>query len=228
MPVRKAFLAIATISLLVVAVTFAVPASAHSSSSGFVYVMTNDPAGNAVVQYGRAANGSLTKVSEAPTGGLGGTGNGVGILDPLGSQDSLVLSGDGAFLLAVNAGSNQLSALSASATGVKLLNTVSTNGSFPNSVALNGTLVYVLNAHGTPNISGFRLSSGGLAPIPNSTVNLPGGSSATPHDVRFSLDGTRLLVTEGDNNHIDVCRLDSSGLVSSVHTQSSAGLGPSA
>src|SRR5207248_10681232 len=125
-----------------------------------------------------------------------------------------------------NGGSNQLSALSASSSGVALLNTVSSNGNFPNSVALNGNLVYVLNAHGTPNISGFRLSSSGLRPIANSTVNLPGGSIAAPHDIRFSLDGTRLLVTEGGTDHIDVFQLNSSGLVTGVKTQSSAGSGP--
>jgi len=197
----------------------------RSTSSGFVYVMTNDPAGNTVIQYQRSG-GSLTQLSEAATGGLGGTGNGVGPLDPLGSQDSLVLSGDGSFVLAVNAGSNQVSALSASSSGLRLLNTVSSSGDFPNSVALHGDLVYVLNAHGTPNISGFRLSSTGLTPIAGSTVSLPGGSASGPHDIRYSPDGTRLLVTEGNTNKIDIFELSSSGLVTGLKSQSSAGLGP--
>jgi 6-phosphogluconolactonase len=200
--------------------------AAHSSSSGFAYVMTNDPSGNAVVQYSRNGDGSLTELSRTPTGGLGGTGNGVGALDPLGSQDSLVLNGTGTMLLAVNAGSNQLSALAASSTSVRLLNTVSSKGSFPNSVALNGNLVYVLNAHGAPNISGFRLGAGGLTAIPNSTVNLPGGSSAAPHDIRFSPDGTRLIVSEGGTNRLDVFELNSSGIATGVNSQNSAGVGP--
>src|SRR5437763_15181917 len=62
-----------------------------AQSSGFVYIATNSTGGNAVIQYSRGNDGSLTKVSEAATGGLGGSGNGVGNLDPLGSQDSLVL-----------------------------------------------------------------------------------------------------------------------------------------
>ena len=86
--------------------------------------------------------------------------------------------------------------------------------------------MYVLNAHGTPNISGFRLSSTGLTPIAHSTVNLPGGSGSAPHDIRFSPDGTRLLVTEGNTNKIDIFRLNSRGLVAGVNSQSSAGLGP--
>ncbi len=201
-------------------------AASQSATTGFVYVMTNNPGGNSVIQYSRAGNGTLTQVSQVPTGGLGGTGNGVGALDPLGSQDSLVLGGTGSALLAVNAGSNQLSAISVTSSGLRLLNTVSSGGSFPNSVALFGNLVYVLNAQGAPNISGFRLGATGLAAIPNSTVALPGGSSASPHDIRFSPDGTRVLVSEGGINQIDVFQLDNSGLVTNVKSTASAGSGP--
>ncbi|HET7441650.1 MAG TPA: beta-propeller fold lactonase family protein [Terriglobales bacterium] len=200
---------------------------AQTSSAGFVYVATNQPTGNAVVQFARHSNGSLTKIREVATGGLGGTGNGVGPLDPLGSQDSLVLSGTGSLLLVVNAGSNQVSSLAAGAAGLHLLSTVTSGGSFPNSVALHGNLVYVLNAHGTPNISGFRVSSTGtLHPIAGSTRNLPGGTAAGAHDIRFTPDGTRLLVSEGGTNRIDIFQLGSSGLVTEVNTQSSAGSGP--
>src|SRR5438270_11498238 len=111
-----------------------------AQNSGFVYVATNSTTGNAVIQYSRGNDGSLTKVSEAATGGLGGSGNGVGNLDPLGSQDSLVLSGSGGILLAVNAGSNQIASLSAGRPGLRLVSNVSSGGSFPNSVALNGSL----------------------------------------------------------------------------------------
>ena len=199
----------------------------NNAASGFVYIATNQPSGNAVIQYTRAANGSLTKTAEVATGGLGGTGNGVGALDPLGSQDSLVLSGTGAALLVVNAGSNNLSSLRAGSAGLQLVSLVPSGGTFPNSVALNGNLVYVLNAHGTPNISGFRLSStGDLQPIAGSTRNLPGGTTAAPHDIRFSPDGTRLLVTEEVTNQIDVFELSNAGLVSAVTTQPSPGSGP--
>jgi DNA-binding beta-propeller fold protein YncE len=108
-----------------------------------------------------------------------------------------------------------------------LLSQVSSNGAFPNSVAVMGNLVYVLNAHGTPNIAGFELSSSGvLTAIADSVTPLPGGSTAAPHDIRFSPDGTRLLVTEGGTNHIDIFDLNSSGLVAHTKTQASAGSGP--
>lgn len=201
-------------------------AARSSSSSGFVYVMTNNPSGNSVIEYSRASNGMLNQISEVSTGGLGGTGNGVGALDPLGSQDSLVLGGARSVLLAVNAGSNQLSAITVSSTGLHVMNTVSSGGTFPNSVALAGTLVYVLNAHGTPNISGFRLSPTGLIAITNSKFDLPGTSLPKPHDIRFSLDGMRLLVSDEGNNQIDVFQLDSSGLVTNVKSSPSPGSGP--
>lgn len=200
------------------------PAQATQIGGGFVYVMTNQPAGNKVIQYQRANNGLLTQASEASTGGMGGTGNGVGALDPLGSQDSLILSGDGTRLLAVNAGSNQLSALGAGGKGVKLLSKVASGGEFPNSVALHGNLVYVLNAHGTPNVSGFRLGAQGvLHPISGSTHDLPGGASAAPHDIIFSPDGAWLLVTEGGTNQIDIFAIRDDGRISAVTTQASSG-----
>jgi hypothetical protein len=113
---------------------------AAAQGSGFVYVATNQTAGNAVIQFARSSNGSLKKISQVSTGGLGGAGNGVGVLDPLGSQDSLLLSGTGSLLLVVNAGSNQVSSLRAGSAGLALLSTVASGGVFPNSVALNGKL----------------------------------------------------------------------------------------
>ena len=202
-------------------------AMAAARNGGFVYVATNEPTANSVVQYSRAPDGSLTKVHEVATGGKGGTGNGVGNLDPLGSQDSLVLSGTGSLLLVVNAGSNTVSSIGVSRTGLQLLSQVSSGGSFPNSVALSGNLVYVLNAHGTANIAGFRLDiSGVLRPIENSIKPVPGGSGAVPHDIRFSPDGIRLLVTEEGTIQIDVFELDNSGIATSVRSHSSAGSGP--
>ena len=207
---------------------------AQSASSGFVYVMTNDPAANSVIQYARDANGSLTKLGQTSTDGNGGTGNGVGGLDPLGSQDSLVLAGS-ATLVGVNAGSGTLFSVGVTSSGLHLLNTASSGGVFPNSVAVHGDLVYVLNAHSTPpNISGFRLGPNGLTAIPNSTAALPGFTASTPnvgppgpHDIKFSPDGTRLIVSEGGaTNLIDVFQLDSTGRVSGVRSTPSAGMVP--
>src|SRR5438477_11873562 len=96
------FAAVAALAVLFVFGHAIKSAVAAPRSRGFVYVMTNQTSGNTVIQYARASDGTLTKVTEVATNGLGGTGNGVGPLDPLGSQDSLVQNGNGSLLLAVN------------------------------------------------------------------------------------------------------------------------------
>src|SRR5688572_21854879 len=76
--------------------------SSSTNRVGAVYVMTNRPAGNEVLAFGRAADGSLGEPHAFATGGLG-TGSG------LGSQGSLLLTDGARWLLAVNAGSDELS-----------------------------------------------------------------------------------------------------------------------
>jgi 6-phosphogluconolactonase (cycloisomerase 2 family) len=214
-------------TLLTLTVATALLCKPALAASGFVYIATNQPSGNKVVQYVRSSDGMLTRVAQVATGGKGGTGNGVGNLDPLGSQDSMVLNDTGSLLLVVNAGSNELSSMQAGGAGLKLVSKVSSGGVFPNSVALRGDLVYVLNARETPNISGFRVSSTGiLSAIPGSIRSLPGGSMAAPHDLRFTPDGTRLIVSEGDTNMIDIFELNNAGVTTGVVTQASAGSGP--
>jgi len=76
--------------------------TAHESAAGFVYTETNASGGNTVVAYTRAGDGSLTVIGSFASGGLGSGGG-------LGSQGAVTLAGDGRWLLAVNAGSNDIS-----------------------------------------------------------------------------------------------------------------------
>src|SRR3954470_9842872 len=77
--------------VLAVLLNWVAPAMGQGvSRTGVVYVMTNQPAGNTIVRFARSGNGSLARIDETATGGLGGTGNGIGIFDPLGSADSLI------------------------------------------------------------------------------------------------------------------------------------------
>ena len=112
-------------------------AAENLHGDNFVYVMSNKSPHNSVVQFLRASNGSLTRVREVPTGG---SGTGPTVVDPLGSQDSLVLSGDGHFLLAVNAGSNEVSVFEVKNGRLIWRDKVRSGGVFPDSVTLSGDL----------------------------------------------------------------------------------------
>ncbi len=138
-------------------------ASASSGVVGSVYVNDNTPGVNTVAGFDRHADGTLTPIAGSPFA-VGGAGTGHGIA----SQGSLQLSADGRYLLAVDAGSNQISVLKIKPDGsLETVNDgpVSSNGVNPVSIAVNGGLVYVANAGAaSPNYTGFTLNSGGHLP----------------------------------------------------------------
>lgn len=173
---------------------------------GAVYVMTNQSSGNSVMVFHRDATGMLTSVGTFASGG-NGTGSGA---DPLGSEGALTLSRNNRLLFAVNAGSNSLSVFAVSGDELSLLDTVGSGGTMPVSVAVDDDLVYVLNAGGTPNISGFTFHrrTKQLVALAGSTRNLPGGMGSGPAQVSFSPDGSVLVVTEKNTNMIDTFVLD--------------------
>ncbi len=190
--------------------------------TGKVYVLTNQAEGNTIVVLNRAADGALSKVQEIATGGLGSgpipLPPPIGGPNPLDSQDALITTPDRRFLLAVNAGSNELSVLATTHDGLRLTDKVASGGEFPVSISIHDSLVYVLNSHGEPNINGFVLDDEGkLHPIPNSTrsAGLPGSA---PAQIAFSPDGDLLIVTERLANLIDVFRMGDDGLAGG-HTQ---------
>jgi 6-phosphogluconolactonase len=196
----------ATAAALAVPVTLAVPASAsaldHSSAvTGHVYVNDNTTGTNTIAAFDRHADGTLTPDAGSPFA-AGGAGTGSG----LASQGALQISPDGRFLIAVDAGSNQVSVLRISDDGSLRLvpgGVVSSGGVLPVSVAVHDNLVYVANAgNGGSNYSGFRLRHDGrLKPIAGSTVALPDGSQ--PGDVLFNADGTKLAGTRIGTSLID-------------------------
>jgi 6-phosphogluconolactonase len=210
---------------LVVALGWCAPnAHAEDNDDNFVYVMSNKKPHNSIIQFRRANDGSLAWVREVATGGCGTGATGV---DPLGSQDSLVLSGDGHLLLAVNAGSSEISVFKVIHDRLTLRDRVSSRGVFPNSVALFGDLVYVLNAKGsTPHINGFRLDPDGvLHPIEGARVELPPGSAGA-NDIRFAEDGTKLLISVSGTNEILVSEVADSGVAGPLSPNMSAGGSP--
>ena len=174
--------------------------------AGAVYTMTNDSTGNQVVVFTRDESGILTKTGSVATGG---TGFG-SALDPLGSQGSLALGQDYRWLLAVNAGSNEISVFKVRPDGLDFVDKVGSGGTMPVSVTIFHDLVYVLNAGASPNITGFYLShKGELLPLAHSTRSL--GTAGSPRWGSIP-EGETLVVTDKPDNKILVFSLGYEGL----------------
>jgi 6-phosphogluconolactonase len=195
-----------------------VPLSSEGVSRA-VFTMSNAAAGNAVVTFARATDGGLTAVGETSTGGLGSGGG-------LGSQGALALTGNGRFLLVVNAGSNDISSFAVNGTSLQLRSRVSSGGTRPISVDVHNRLIYVLNAGGTGNVSGLYLDSyGQLYPISGSTQPLS-SDAAGPAQVAFSPDGASVVVTEKATNMIDTYAVRYDGRLMPAVSTASAGQTP--
>jgi 6-phosphogluconolactonase (cycloisomerase 2 family) len=180
------------------------------SPAGHVYVLTNQPTGNAVMVFHRDASGALTPKGTFATGG---NGAGAGT-DPLQSQNPVVLGHGGRVLFAVNAGSNSITAFRVSGDALTSLGTVPSGGTMPVSIAVHNNLLYVVNAGGVPNVSGFTVNAdtGQLTPLANSTQPLPGGASAAPAEVAFVPGQDKLVVTEKGTGQIDTFMLNGDGM----------------
>ncbi len=206
----------------------AVPASASADTSqvvGHVYVDDNTSGTNTIGAFDRHADGTLTPEPGSPFP-AGGAGTGAG----LASQGALQLSADGRFLLAVDAGSNQVSVLRVHPGGSLSLvpgGVLSSGGTLPDSIAVHGTLVYMANSGaGHSNYTGFRFFGGHLFPIPGSTVPL--AANAAPGDVLFNGTGTKLAGTEVGPSQIDSFTVGSGGRLTAAPGSpfKAQGLGP--
>ena len=170
----------------------------QAAPSGTVYVLSNSPAGNAVLAYSRAADGSLSGPVSYPTGGTG-TGGG------LGSQGSVILDGDD--LYAVNAGSNSISRFSVRKGGLELEATVPSGGTMPISLTVHDHLLYVLNG-GAPT-QHHRLRHRARRPDADPGLDPGDGPGATgPAQISFSRDGHVLVVTEKSTSSIETFYVD--------------------
>jgi 6-phosphogluconolactonase len=195
-----------------------------AGNAGAVYVSTNATTGNEVLVFPRAGDGSLGDGSLAAprafaTGGLG-TGGG------LSNQGAVVLDHANHRLFVANAGSNEVSVFAVVPGGLELLDRVSSGGTRPVSIAVHRRLVYVLNAGGTGNITGFVLDrDDNLQPLASSTRPLS-SSSSDPAQVAFSPDGGVLVVTEMATNVIGTYTVGTDGLATGPDAQPSAGATP--
>ena len=198
-----------------VAVGSTTPAMA-SIPAGAVFTLSNEADGNEVVVLFRDRAGGLTSGPEYPTGGTGSGGG-------LGSQGALTLTDNGRYLLAVNAGSDDITAFWVRGPFLVRLNTVPSGGDLPVSVTEHRGVVYAVNAGGTPTISGFTLNRHGLSPLPGSTQSLAG---AGPAQISFTRNGDHLVVTDKPQNLIHTFAVDRRGHASAPVSSPSVGLTP--
>jgi 6-phosphogluconolactonase len=198
---------------------------------GHVYLNDNTAGTNTIAAFDRHADGSLSPIAGSPFA-AGGAGTGSG----LASQGALQISSDGHFLIAVDAGSNQLSVLRITHDGGLQQvagGVVSSGGADPVSLAVRTAarergghrrnrgddqrdLVYVANASAVgPNYTGFTLNEDGrLRLLADSTVALPNGSQ--PGDVLFNSTGTKLVGTRVGTSEIDSFVVGHDGLLSAA------------
>jgi 6-phosphogluconolactonase (cycloisomerase 2 family) len=209
------------LTLALSASTLLMHAQQDSATIGAVFVMTNNAARNEVIAYTRNADGSLTGRHSFATGGRGSGG----VTDPLASQGSLTLTQDRSYLLAVNAGSGDISVFKVSGSTLTLVGTTPCGGSEPVAVAQRSHLVYVVNAGGTSNVTGFHFTAAGtLKPIPNATAFLSTGNSGAS-SVAFSPDGQTLLATEKLTGNIDAFAIHADGTLGPIVLNPSSGAG---
>jgi 6-phosphogluconolactonase (cycloisomerase 2 family) len=200
------------------------PTSGPNFGGGFqhpVFVQTDNLAGNQVVAYDRAGNGTLTLANTYGTGGLGGELNGSHV-DHLGSEGSLTYDSAHSSLYAVNAGSNTVSVFTVHGDQLSLRQVVGSGGTFPVSVAVHGDLVSVLNAQNGGSVQEFYSFFGHLFPVPGSNRNLgltiPTDTTQfthTPGQLLYSPDGSKLIVTtKATTNAIEVFNVGFFGFLS--------------
>jgi 6-phosphogluconolactonase (cycloisomerase 2 family) len=198
-------------------------ATARGQSGGashVLFVQTDNTAGNQVVAYHRAADGTLTLASTYTTGGLGGQLTG-SVTDHLASQGSLTYDPVHNLLYAVNAGSDTITVFAASGDKLQRRQIISSGGTFPVSVTAHGSVVYVLNALNGGSVQGYRVTGGRLHHIAGSRRPLHLNPTATPQftntpgQVAFSPGGSQLLVTtKANGNDIDVFGVHANGRLS--------------
>ena len=200
------------------------PSTSSNWSEHPVFVQGNDPKGNSVLAYRRAANGALSLAATYPTGGDGGHIDGAKV-DPLASQGSLIYDADHDLLIGVNAGSGtsngSIYAFHVDGATLDQRQVLDSGGTLPVSLAHHGDLVYVLNAGGSGSVQGYRIAGGRLEPIANSNRSLDLKSITgpqflnTPGQVGFTPDGDQLIVTtKANGSHIDVFHVHPSGRLS--------------
>ena len=192
----------------------AMPTHAKNLESGYFGFMTNDTVANSVVVF---VTGTNELAGTFPTGG---SGSGV----ELGSQGSLATTDDGKYIIAVNAGSGDVSVFRVKPDKVEAVGSpVASGGTKPISVTVHDDVVYVLNAGGVGNIAGFHLHHGVLTMIPGSLQPLTvSAATSKPVQVLFDKTGEWLVVPQKGINTFSVYHVEH-GVAGPPMSESSVG-----
>jgi hypothetical protein len=179
------------LAALLAAALHVVPASAQQLPHDVLYVQSNVVAGNSVIGYARAADGTLTPLpgSPYPTGGIGFYDPSYK-LGPFDTDQNLVADPDLGVLYTPNPGSNTIAALRFQRDGsLRPLfgSPFPAFGSNPLSVAVNGFHLIIVNGDenpsaptpsATPSFRGDPIfGDGQIFPVPGGAFPVPVGAA---------------------------------------------------
>lgn len=193
----------------------------RSGGQAAVYTLSNEASGNKVVAFYRNNDGTIGEMARYSTGG---TGNDTA----LGNQGALAMSQNRKFLYAVNPGSNDISVMHINTNGsLQLMSKIASGGDMPVSITERNGLIYVLNAGGTGNVTGFAYNTQGqIFQIPNSSKDLS-STNAGAAQVGFSSNGKVLIVTEKNTNSITTYPLKYNGSLGAMQNTQTVSTTPS-
>jgi DNA-binding beta-propeller fold protein YncE len=184
--------------------------AAPAQQSAPVFAQTDDPAGNTIVAYDRAADGGLQQAGVYPTGGRGGVLSG-SVVDHLASHGSLAFDRANGLLYAVNAGSDTVTVFTVHGDRLTRRQVITSGGTFPVSITVHGGALYVLNARDGGSVQGYLRLGDTLLRVPawHRALGLDPTQTPefthTPGQVTFTPDGSKLVVTtKANGNTIDV------------------------
>ena len=223
-----------------------VPALAQDAApaaAGTVYAMTNSLAGNEILAYERAEDGTLSGPLHVETGGIGSgafenSDTALIVASADGQSSPVDLGGGDEMVFAVNAGSDTVSAFRVTDGGLELIEQQETGGERPTSLTAKDGLLYVLNSAGTgggaglcfggmPTVTGFTIEdSGELEPIPDSRRELSGGPMSGCAQVSFTPGGGVLLVSQITANTITAYPVNVDGALGLPVDNEPVGNGP--
>ncbi|HVA71362.1 MAG TPA: beta-propeller fold lactonase family protein [Acidimicrobiales bacterium] len=194
-----------------------------SSDAGHaLFIETDAAAGNTVLSYLRATDGTISFAGSYSTGGNGASAAGA-TADPLASQGGLTLVNDNKELIATNPGSDTVSVFSVDGTALDLVQQISSQGLFPDSVASSGKYVAVVNAGGAGSVAEYVLRGHRLVALADDVRSL-GLSNTTPPDfhhaageVGYTPNGQHLVITTKlSTNAYDVFSVGDHGTLGAV------------